>query len=486
MAHLPKEYEFYDQVREKSEGLKDLVTNLLIIQEQDSLQRLGRMTETELDKYLSNIVQKEDEEEERRKREAENKESQLPTNLQAPGTGSSAWVFYNPTTLAQGNAEFKKIWGTRKLEDDWRRSDRTVLGDFTESSESGIVDSLEKAQRNKDKRVDKYKKTVPRTDKDLVASNEKLVKALYNAGAIYDDRLKEEKLAIECFERVVKDFPQSPNDLPAHYQLHVIYAPIDGAKSEMHKQYILEHYPDSDEAKILKNPNYKQEEAQREKGDEIKYAGVYELYRKRQYEDALLACNNVIEQEPANSMLSHYYYLRALTYGEMKQLDNFEKALSETALRYPKEEVGTAATDMLNYLRKKVSTDNAAAGRSTYIFEDNVEHFFVLVFKAGMGSVNDAKAKISNFDMATFSLAELKITNNFLNTDDQVILVKKFENEKKAMDYYIAFKQTDMVGDLNKKADYFVITNKNYASFYVEKKVEDYKKFFEENYLNLK
>lgn len=483
MANLPKEYEYYAQVQQKSEGLKDLVTNLLIIQEQDSLLRLSPLSEDELYRYFEKVVQKEIEEEERQRQIAENKANQTPTNLQTPGSGSNAWYFYNVTVMAQGNAEFKKTWGSRKLEDDWRRLDKTVSEDFVENPEPGNQDSSDKTKNDVERRIREYMKKIPSGDKDILASNQKLEKAVYNAGAIYHDRLNENKLSIEMFERLLKDFPESENTLPTHYQLYIIYTPINSAKADEHKNYILNNHPDSEYAHIIRNPNWKAEQAQKEKVDEQKYAKVYELYRQKQFENTLLAVNDVINKEPGNRMLPHYYYLRALTYGELKQTDSLEKALSETASKYPKEEVGKAATELLSYIRGEVSRNKAAAGMSTYIFEDKVEHFFVLVFKAGMGSVNDAKAKISNFDMASFSLQELKITNNFLNTDDQVILVKKFDNKAQAMNYYSAFKQTDMVGDLNKKADFFVITNKNYASFYIEKKVEEYKKFFEENYL---
>lgn len=484
MANLPKDYERYNQVQEKSESLKDLVDNLLVIQREDSLQKLGKMSDKELETYLDKVLDKEDAEEERRRQIEENKAKQEPSNLQANNGSNTSWYFYNPTAMAQGYAEFKKNFGTRKLEDDWRRLDKSVMADeFDPNNDTSNVSKEPDEASVRQKRLDKYAKTVPRSEADMLASNNKLMKALYNAGAIYNDRLREEQLSIQMFERLIRDFPESEDALTAHYQLYVIYGSKNQAKSDEHKNYILTNHPNSEYARIIKNPNYKKEEALAMKADERKYESVYTLYRQKQFESALQASNDVIEKEPGNSMLPNYYYLRALSYGELKQLENFEKALSETATKYPKEEVGIAATELLNYLRKEVSKSNAASGLSTYIFEDNVEHFFVLVFTPAMGSVNDAKAKISNFNMSSFSAQELKITNNFLNTEDQVVLVKKFENKSKAMDYYTAFKLTDMLKGINDKGEYFVITNKNYASFYIEKKIADYKKFFQDNYL---
>jgi len=36
----------------------------------------------------------------------------------------SMFYFYNPTTVAFGKNEFLKIWGNRKLEDNWRWSNK--------------------------------------------------------------------------------------------------------------------------------------------------------------------------------------------------------------------------------------------------------------------------------------------------------------------------------------------------------------------------
>ncbi|HYG50051.1 MAG TPA: tetratricopeptide repeat protein [Flavobacteriales bacterium] len=476
MANLPQEYEGYTKVKEKSESLKDLVTNLLVIQNEDSLQRMRNMPLADLEKYVEKVILAEDAEKERKRQAEENAAAKDPQNTIAT-TGGNGWYFYNPTIMAQGFSAFKKAWGPRKLEDNWRRSDKSSSGEFSEdTTNSSTVPESADLRKRIDDRIAK----LSRSERDLDAAKGRLIEALYNAGSIYNERLREEKLAVECFNRLIRDYEESKNGLPAHFQLYVINKED---QTGPHATWILAKHPESEYAKIIKNPNYKKDEALARENDLKKYEETFYSYKRKDYENVLVACNDVISKDPKNSMLPKYYYLRAMTYGEMQKMPEFESALSETASKYPKEEVGIAAAEWLNRVRNKVSLENAAMGRSTYIFEDDVEHFFVLVFTGKMGSVNDAKAKISNFNSSDFGMDNLKITNTFLNTDDQIILVKGFANSKKAMDYYDAFRQTDMVKGLNDKADFFVITNKNYASFYVEKVVADYVKFFQENYL---
>ena len=80
----------------------------------------------------------------------EEAESQLPATsiISKPGQGNTTtsqttqpaiggkqdWYFYNPQLVEQGKAEFQRLWGRRKLEDNWRRKNKTVvaLDDFEE------------------------------------------------------------------------------------------------------------------------------------------------------------------------------------------------------------------------------------------------------------------------------------------------------------------------------------------------------------------
>ena len=47
-----------------------------------------------------------------------------PTTPAPNTTTTGAWYFYNPSTVSFGAGEFTKKWGSRKLEDNWRRLDK--------------------------------------------------------------------------------------------------------------------------------------------------------------------------------------------------------------------------------------------------------------------------------------------------------------------------------------------------------------------------
>ena len=56
-----------------------------------------------------------------------------PRIKEGSNSGGSNFYFYSSTTVAFGKQEFKKRWGNRKLEDNWRLSDKiSKLENFEE------------------------------------------------------------------------------------------------------------------------------------------------------------------------------------------------------------------------------------------------------------------------------------------------------------------------------------------------------------------
>ena len=51
------------------------------------------------------------------------------------GNSGGDWYFYNPVTIALGKNDFKRKWGRRKLEDNWRRRNKASIGLADETGE---------------------------------------------------------------------------------------------------------------------------------------------------------------------------------------------------------------------------------------------------------------------------------------------------------------------------------------------------------------
>jgi tetratricopeptide (TPR) repeat protein len=137
IASLPKDYPDYKRIENTQQSLAELVKRYNTIERYDSLLRMSNLTKEQLDKKLEEIIAREEEELKKKKaaEEAERAKQDAmafsggSNTMSAGGPGASGngqWYFYNPSAKGFGFSEFRKIWGDRKLEDNWRRSN-TIL-----------------------------------------------------------------------------------------------------------------------------------------------------------------------------------------------------------------------------------------------------------------------------------------------------------------------------------------------------------------------
>jgi tetratricopeptide (TPR) repeat protein len=133
VVSLDHDFPGYRELATKNQYLSKLVTNLNIVSRQDSLQMVANMSEPERDNFIKEIIknlrEKEAQElEERRNRELADMQG-LSTGSRPmnSATSSGKWYFYNPSAKSFGQPEFKRRWGTRKLEDNWRRKNKQVM-----------------------------------------------------------------------------------------------------------------------------------------------------------------------------------------------------------------------------------------------------------------------------------------------------------------------------------------------------------------------
>ena len=151
MQYLPESHENFKEIQLLSKNLSELVTYTDVIEFEDSVQKIAKMSDKERNKLIDGLIAKVVEQErlERELAQQENMNSYLFDQKRGEtntvGSSSGKWYFYNPAQLSYGKNEFQKKWGNRKNEDHWRRRDKTVvsfdMGDDSEASDSVVADA---------------------------------------------------------------------------------------------------------------------------------------------------------------------------------------------------------------------------------------------------------------------------------------------------------------------------------------------------------
>ncbi len=475
-------------IRNKAAKLKDLVTAVETAIFEDSIQRIASMNEEDQQSFLEKVAQKLKDDEAAKKKREEEKLLALQKNANAINQTLNGKKFYfsNPKARTEGFEEFKRLWGSRENEDDWRRNDKIVFSTFSDSAGTKIaVDSIPSA----DKKVDPYSianlsKDIPKGDSAMMASQQRLVKALYEAGIIYKDQLNEPQLATVQFNGVVQKTFESEYKVMAAYQLYKMNEGSDMAAADQHKNYILNYYPNSDYANYLRDPDFFIKKKEREAKAEREYLYALNRYSQGLYYPALTTAEEAISGDPKNAFRSKYLLLKAMCQGKL----NTDKTtllpiLNQVKKEFPETPEAKRAQEMIDIIQNGYSKNEEVdfSKKSSYTYDDTKPHY-VLIFVPKEENSGLSKSKVVDFNREFYSRSKLKVNSKIFGSDQSVILVDEFKNDLEAKEYMQTFKATRKhLFDLQ-NAKTLPITQENIKVLFETQKLKEYEEFCEEYY----
>lgn len=501
IAILPPVHDNFQRVSARQLSLAELVKNIRIIEKQDSLLRLGEMSDIELDAYIADLVEEVRVAEEQRKFEEANTPSaqqqlqQLNQNQNnALSTTGSGWYFYNTTALSFGANNFRQKWGDRKREDNWRRSSKRSNAISNLISEDGDTVQVTTAQL-----LDPsfYKKDIPRTKAQKDSANIKIQNAYYDLGTIYKEQLSENQRSIKTFEELLKKYPQGIWNLETYYQLYRLYkAEGDDRNAQVYANKILKEFPDSEYANILRDPKYLEKlEAMRGRLGQM-YDMAFSNFAKGEYERVIEAADSALTKFSEGEILSKFALLKVMAIGATEKLIVYRKALEDYIAKYTAAPEKERAEALLEYVKGLMGetvpdepvSESTGKGKQEvpsdeYVYDEQAKHYYVLI-GAGMPDVAQMKARISNFNSTMFSVENLTIKNLQFTASEELIFVQGYTETKKAMDYYSAIMSDTAVfeGVDMQKTSQFIISQENFTKFYQKKEIPPYIQFFIKNY----
>jgi len=515
MQFLPKEYPDYDNVKRQTSIVSELVNYLTIVQVQDSMQELANMPRSELNSMIDSIIQGIIEEEERAREEELMRQQAIAMGAQnrrsmGPGMGSpvggGGWYFYNPQAMSMGYSEFLAKWGNRKLEDNWRLSNKQQSEISLDDEVDGIVtadslmvvDSNAVMMSNNPKDRNYYLQNIPLKPEQIEASNEKITQALYHAGFIYKESMQEDPEAIITFEDFVERNPEGHElSIQVYFQLYLLYDEAKNTeKADYYKDLIIREFPDSDYAKLLLDPGYFAELKKKHNYLANLYEKTFKAYEKGQYTMVVYNCDQALEVNKDDPEIPKFLYLKAISMAKTDVVDSMTVNLQKLIDRYPDSEVTPLAENILQNLglydpnaslseEELAEKEQMEAAISLYVSKPESEHYVIVMVNSANVSVNAVKTRISDYNRKSHSVDKLDVSSLVFDSDWQMITVSKFNNAHRAMLYYNDIIQNEYVFPKAKRDEFktMAISLENYPKFYKDKDVEKYFKLFEKEYL---
>lgn len=515
MMSLDRDFEGYDSINNISQTLNELVMNLSVIRDQDSLLRVAAMDSVSrnalIDRIIAQVIEEEKMEEERRQYEEQialmggaTGEAALKDEMEQK---AGAWYYYNSTTLTRGYTEFAKKWGMRKLEDNWFISDkRSMQSAFAdELAEDGAEmegkgknpnDTLSgKSYTNHDRGY--YLSSLPFTQEQKAECDSMIRNSLYNVAFLYMDRLTDYPRSIDSYETLDSRYPGNDKELPSWYALYFMYKRShDDEKATYYKGKIFDKYPNSNYAQVIKDPDFYQKLKAQENESADFYAKTYEAYQQGQYYRVKMNTERAMAMYEADTaLMPRFMFLNAVARGRLESVDTMAFALYDLVRKYPNSSISAYATSVLANVNEtynigidmsKISDKEAEAPTivkaTPYVYDVRGEHFVMIVCSKQV-RVEPLKVRLSDFNKKEHGLRTFNVKSVILDDQNTIVTVGNFDGEQQARDYIASMFLTDYVfgGIAAETYTILPISSKNYPVFYQAKNVEEYKTFLDNN-----
>jgi len=444
------------------------------------------MPESEREDFVKYVIKKTKEDEEKRKKlEAERlRELQQNQTVATDNGNGSKWYFTNTKARTEGFEEFKKIWGTRENEDDWRRSEKIVMAINIKVNENGDTLVSDVEEKKDTLTVENLMSKLPLTDSAMAASIELSLQSHYDAGVIYKDQLFEVPMAVTEFNIVLDRQTKSNVELLSAFQLYRINEKTNEPKASEYKDYIMNHFPNSDYANFLRDPDFFIKKKEMDALSEKEYLSILDRYNRKLYYPVIAKADIVIENERNNIYRSKYLLLKAMCIGEIS--DNKEEmvpVLNRLIAEYPQTPEAARGQELLKILKDGFSKNEAIDfnKKSLYNYNDKVKQW-VIVFVGKDETSSAAKTKISDFNREFYSRDKLKISSKIYTDEESLVLIQEFDTDLKAKDYVRVFQNTRKHLFELQKAKILVITQENMRILFETKKLQEYEDFYMEHY----
>lgn len=536
LAVMPKDYPSFKTIESRQKVLTNLVTNLRCIERWDSLLAMSVMSEADLnakiDAWIAEYQRIQKEKEEEAKKAQALAASMAGMTNYSQFNNRNSWYFYNSSTVQVGQLEFRRIWGERKLEDNWRISHKESEFDFEEMAEmldenGNPIDSTSskggaKANNNPGSR-EYYTKDIPFSQGAKDTANAEIAEALLAAGYIYYQGLNNMGKAIETFLELHRRYPTHKNVLPSSYHLYRLYDKIGQyPNSNFYKNKILNEYPDSEFAMMINNPDYWEALAKSNENAEKMYADVYDTYLKDRYEEAIAKSQEVIDSLKIGPYIPKLLYVQALAKGRIYGIDSLAMDLNLILHNYTESEIAPMIESQLKHLAatypdgkidltytpksnqddeidktkddvnkegvkdEEVKKDDILDAETLVFRYRDMKHYYVVLFNEDRVDAIELERNIKTFNDSLFANNNFTTMAMLFTMTKQMISVRQFENKEKAMEYYYLMDgdSSPLVKHDKKNFNHFVISTQNYPTFYNRQNIEAYLKFFKLMYLN--
>ncbi len=360
------------EIQNRRTALAKIVTSLGIIEREDSLQLIAKMSATERESYVKKILKKL--RKEKGLKEEENVAGAEPitfsNNNNQPvdlfGTSTKGeWYFYNASAKSKGLSEFKTKWGSRVNIDNWRRKaavDRSanpVLGDIDQKppqdpgNKNNPLDKGNVNNAGDELSMEGLMKNLPLTPEKMGLSDDMISGNLLELGKAYQNDLEDYEMAVGAYEEYLQRYPDKLIDGEVYLGLFYCYTKLGNTtKANYYKNLLNTKFKDTKYGKMANNPaalNPKKANPAATK----KYEDIYGLFIEGKFEEALVQKKTADSIYGSNFWSPQLLYIEAVYYVKQKADSQAIVTLKNIVTLYPKSNLKDKAENLITVVNKR-------------------------------------------------------------------------------------------------------------------------------------
>ncbi len=496
VSSLPKDYENYASIKKRQEVLGDFVKYTETITWQDSLLLMASVDSLTLRKQLDSVVasKKKAQTVKKKRRRSEstgggggNQSSNPFFNTDAK-TDAVDWYFGNASAVSLGQSEFQRVWGTITLEDNWRRSNKSMAIPAN-ADQTAIAQKAEegKATTNGNgtkKEVDEVANVfgqLPRTESQKKEALAKIEDAYFKLGDLYYFQLDEKENATGSYKNLLKRFPGSEHEPEVLYKMYLI-SKEKNMDPEYYAGLLKEKYPNSTFTRIMLNPDYLKESSIAAEKQKLLYREAYANYQTGNLRGAQEKINHALK-EGETGFTQQLALLQILITGKTEDITRYQFELGEFIKKFPDGSLKPYAEQLLAASKALQAKIEKAKG-IRFIASFKEPHFFVVVYKLSDKITDPVSTALESINKTEFKDLKLSSSNLTLNEEFALTMVTQFADRDAAINYFDQFTAQAAVAKPFALFKFytFVITKDNFDIFYRTKALDEYLTFFDRNY----
>lgn len=490
---------------ERSATLKKLVTQLLIVEREDSLQMVAAMEPEAREDFIRKAMrshrkstgQKEEDPAAGKTLITFNNTKDGPVDLfAAPEKGD--WYFNNNNLKSRGFNEFKVKWGKRDNVDNWRRIEG---GATLPSDKSGMVppavrDSLNKAQGIEDYNYsfEGMMDALPLTPGEIDSSNLIIAESIFTMGRIFQFELEDHEQATNMFELYLQRFPTLLRDGEVYLGLYYSYSKLGNTeRADHYKKLLSSDFSSSPSALAVNDPGALDPD-RKDPAATKRYSDIYDLFIEGKFEEALASKRSADSTYGSNYWTPQLLYIEAVYHIRQRNDSLAIVALNNISARYPESPLQPKALMMIDVLNRRpeieayltnlqvtraeedqiilpsdekaevkkvdapevkpitpvvvpVMKDSGIAALpnttdGTFMLNAGQSHVVLMVMNKVDGTYqNEAKNAFTRYNREMFYSAGLTLNREALDADNALLVTGKFDDAAAALSYYDKIKK---------------------------------------------